>query len=71
MNLSEKKPPFTGEIRELVGDAVLVERLQELGFIRGESVTVRGRALFGEPFIVEIRGTSVALRKREAQCILL
>jgi ferrous iron transport protein A len=58
-------------ILDLQGDAVVLGRLREIGFIRGEHVRVWGRAPFGEPILVEIRGTSVALRKEEAQCVLL
>ena len=71
MDLSTQVVPYSGEIRELSGEPLLVERLRELGFIRGETVRLRGRAPFGEPLIVEIRGTSIALRLREARCIQL
>lgn len=60
-----------GEIRDLQGDPIFLARLRELGFIRGEKVRVQGRAPFGEPIIVEIRGATVALRKQEAACVLL
>jgi ferrous iron transport protein A len=58
-------------ITDLEGDAVLVSRLREMGFVRGETVEVVGRAPFGEPLLVEIRGATVALRKEEAQCVKL
>ena len=69
--LNEVPLNFEGKIVSLSGDDLLVSRLQELGFIRGEQVKVRGRAPFGEPLLVEVRGTTIALRKREAQCIQL
>ncbi|HVK61769.1 MAG TPA: FeoA domain-containing protein [Bdellovibrionales bacterium] len=65
----EDKQPFS--ISELAGDAVLVSRLREIGFNRGELVQVTGRAPFGEPLLVEIRGATVALRKEEARCVIL
>lgn len=58
-------------ILDLKGDSVIVSRLREIGFVRGEEVQVRGRALFGEPILVEIRGAIVALRKTEATCVRL
>lgn len=67
--LVEAPVKFEGTISNLVGEDLLVSRLQELGFIRGEQVKIRGRAPFGEPLLVEVRGTTIALRKREAQCI--
>jgi ferrous iron transport protein A len=58
-------------ITGLRGEKVLVARLMELGFVRGETVRFLGCAPFGEPFLVEIRGATVALRKEEAECVLL
>ena len=70
MNLSELKVPSEATIKELVGEDHIVNRLRELGFIRGEIVRVSGRAPFGEPVLVEIRGATIALRRTEAQCII-
>lgn len=58
-------------IANLSGDAVLVARLRELGFIAGAEVKVLGRAPFGDPILVEVRGATVALRKAEARCVHL
>jgi ferrous iron transport protein A len=69
MNLTDKKINFEGTIKDLVGDEIFTKRLLELGFIRGERVLLRGIAPFGEPYMIEIRGSVVALRKREAECI--
>lgn len=59
----------TKTVVSLQGDPIVVARLRELGFIRGEIVTIAGRAPFGEPILVEIRGATVALRKSEAACV--
>jgi ferrous iron transport protein A len=53
----------------LEGETLLTSRLRELGFIGGEVVTVRGRAPFGDPLLIELRGFCVALRKGEAKCV--
>jgi ferrous iron transport protein A len=60
-----------GPIVSLEGDAIVVSRLRELGFIIGETVRIAGRAPFGEPILIEIRGATVALRKSEAACVHL
>lgn len=70
-NLAEQKTNVDFAIQDLKGDPVVVGRLRELGFIRGECVRLVGRTPFGDPLLVEIRGTTVALRKGEAQCILI
>jgi ferrous iron transport protein A len=56
-------------IGDLIGDAVFVARLREIGFIRGETVRVSGRAPFGDPLLIEIRGAMIALRIKEAGCV--
>ncbi len=69
MTLAELPLQAESPITGLEGDPIVVARLRELGFIRGELVRLAGRAPFGEPLLVEIRGATVALRKREAQCV--
>lgn len=69
--LADLPPETTKTIANLSGNAVLVARLRELGFIVGADVKVVGRAPFGEPVLVEIRGSTVALRKAEARCVHL
>lgn len=44
-------------------------RLMELGFTPGQEVTVVARSLFKDPLAVSVRGTVIALRKTEAECI--
>ncbi len=67
--LSEQKFGFEYKITDLRGDAFIISRLQELGFIRGERILFKTKIIFGEPLIVEVRGTQIALRKSEADCI--
>lgn len=68
-NLSAAPFDVFVKITALIGDNVLTTRLRELGFVSGEEVRVVGRAPFGEPFLVEVRGAVIALRKNEAQCV--
>ena len=69
MSLHKMRVGFEGFIKEIAGDPVLVERLYEIGFAPGESIELQSKVLFGDPIVVSIRGTSIALRKEEAQCI--
>ncbi len=71
MTLIDLEPGSECEISSVVGDPVVVARLMELGFIQGEKVQLAGRAPFGEPLIIEIRGSTIALRKSEASCVQL
>lgn len=71
MTLAESPLDQDATITDLKGDNVVLSRLREIGFIRGEVVQVRGHAPFGDPIIVEVRGAMVALRKEEASCVKL
>ncbi len=44
-------------------------RLRELGLVPGTSVSVVRRALLGEPIEVRVRGSRLAMRKRDAEDI--
>lgn len=44
-------------------------KLLELGFTPGQLVTVIAKSPFSDPVAVCIRGTVIALRKQEAECI--
>ncbi len=71
-DLTEKPIGFTGTIIEISESAVnvsMTSRLREIGFTKGEELKIVGIAPFGEPFLIELRGAIVALRKKEAQCI--
>jgi ferrous iron transport protein A len=49
----------------------LARRLAEIGFLPGETVRVLRRVAGGEPIAVRIGGSTFALRKHEAQCIMV
>jgi len=46
--------------------------LEEIGFIAGERVTVMARGAFGgDPLVVRVGHSTFALRRAEAQCVLV
>ena len=50
--------------------AELLRRLNEIGFLPGESVRILSRGLLGgSPLAVRVGTSTFALRKSEAQCI--
>ena len=56
-----------GETREF---SDLESRLMHLGFFHGEIIKITHRApIFQEPFLVEVRGRSVALTREEAMLV--
>lgn len=57
------------KIVKIDGQAVVCERLAELGFYPNEEVEIHQQLLWNGPLIVSVRSTQVALRLSEAQCI--
>ena len=51
------------------GEALLRERIVELGFTPGAAVEVRGRAPMGDPREVKLRGGLLAIRRDEAALV--
>ncbi|MBV4465892.1 ferrous iron transport protein A [Pseudomonas sp. SWRI79] len=50
----------------------LSQRLQDIGFVPGELVTVVARALWGgDPVLIQVGGSRFALRRDEAKMILV
>jgi len=70
-SLADQAAGFSGVIRGLAGEVLVVDRLRELGFVAGHQITLKGCSPFGDPLIVEVNGTTVAIRRQEALCIQL
>jgi ferrous iron transport protein A len=58
-------------IERLDGPRQDCDRLLDLGFTPGEDVIVTHAAPLGDPLVIRVRGTLLALRKREAAWILV
>lgn len=59
------------EIADLTGDRHLTDRLRELGFHSGIMVRVLGQAPFNGPLVVQLHDSVLALRRGEAECLLI
>lgn len=75
MRLSELKKGISAMVREVQdshpGDPI-ARRLRELGFVGGEPVRVVANGPFGgDPLLVQIGYTRFALRRAEAERVLL
>lgn len=67
--LSEVPLKRTFHIERLDGPVEDCNRLLDLGITPGEEVVVTHTSPLGDPIVIRIRGTSLALRKREAAWI--
>lgn len=69
--LSNLKIDETGIISDLKAEGFQRMRLMDLGFIKNSSVKKVNVSPAGDPSAYEIKGTVIALRKDEADKILL
>ncbi len=63
-----------GESRTVVsvrGEDAVTRRLMEMGVIPGVAVRMVKSAPFGDPLEIKVRGYSLALRKNEAESVVL
>lgn len=46
-------------------------RILEVGFTPGEEIELMNRSIFNDPLAFALRGTLIAIRKNEADCIII
>lgn len=59
------------EISGFEGDALLLERLSEMGFRREKKIKFVQKLPFHGPLIVEMDQTQISLREEEVECLQL
>ena len=69
--LCDLAPGQAGRVRGLVTAGPMRRRLQELGLVEGTKVECLGRSPLGDPSAYEIRGTVIALRRRDSAGVLV
>ncbi len=69
MTLSQMKENQAGKITHIQNDTVLLRRLFDMGFVEGQDITCMNVGMFGTPIAFNVRGTKVALRKKDADLI--
>jgi len=67
--LDTLQPGESATIISIEADAKMKLHLMELGFVENSTITFLMTTPFGDPNIYALRGTSIALRKSEAQCV--
>ncbi|MFV0443247.1 MAG: ferrous iron transport protein A [Planctomycetaceae bacterium] len=60
-----------GRIASVAGDDPTSVRLLELGLLPGEDLEVIGVAPLGDPIAIRVRGTRLAIRRRDAVRVAL
>jgi ferrous iron transport protein A len=69
--LSQSPQGKPARVTALSGDEDMNRRLRELGFYEGAMVTVKSRMPFGGPLVVLVDQFALALRRVEADVVLL
>ncbi|MBO5712077.1 MAG: ferrous iron transport protein A [Acholeplasmatales bacterium] len=69
--LSELKIKEAGIVKNVACEASVKRRLSDMGLLAGVKVRVIRFAPLGDPMQIEIRGYSLALRKLEADNIIV
>ncbi len=69
MSIYDLKPGTKGFIKYLDCNEKLSKRLLALGFVEGTEVLVKNTAPLGDPIIISLRGTNLAIRKKDAKNI--
>lgn len=70
-NINKLKVGSKGMIAKVEGNSPLTKRLSALGCIPGTELQVSGQAPFGDPIVIQFRGTSMAIRRKDASAIFL
>ena len=69
MTLSQMKVNESGYIISIDNGSNFERRFSDMGLITGQKISCTNIGLFGSPIAYQIRGSKVALRKRDADRI--
>ncbi len=71
VNLAQLAPGEGGRILRVGATGKLRQRLLSMGLVVGEAVAVERVAPLGDPISIRVKGTSLALRRTEAEAIVV
>ena len=71
MTLAELEKGESRTVVSVHGENAITRRLMEMGVIPGVAVRMVKSAPFGDPLEIKVRGYSLALRRSEAESVVL
>jgi ferrous iron transport protein A len=71
MSIYDLRPGQKAYVSNIIGDEKLAKRLLALGAIEGTEILVKATAPLGDPILINFRGFDLAIRKRDAQSIVV
>ncbi len=71
MTLADLPKGESRTVLSVLGENVVTRRLMEMGLVPGVAVRMIKSAPFGDPLEINVRGYSLALRRNEAESVVL
>ena len=71
INIDSLEIGQTGTIVKVEGDSKLTKRLSALGCLPGTELALIRKAPLGDPLVINFRGFSLAIRKKDAASIFV
>jgi Fe2+ transport system protein FeoA len=71
MSVSDLKPGQHGTIRQVDAKGAIRQRLLDMGLLPEAVLRVERVAPTGDPVWISLRGSQIALRRKEAQSVLI
>ncbi|MEP7149750.1 MAG: ferrous iron transport protein A [Acidobacteriota bacterium] len=71
MTLADLPKGESRTVLSVLGKDVVTRRLMEMGLVPGVAVRMIKSAPFGDPLEINVRGYSLALRRNEAESVVL
>lgn len=68
-SLAQLKRGESAIIRSIEGQESACMKLMDLGFTPGQEIRVLSTTIMNDPMAVSLRGTIIAIRRKEAICI--
>lgn len=71
MNLRDLKVNQSANIVQIKGRGELIQRIRDMGFVRGATIKVIGKAPLYDPIAIKINNQTITLRNNEAHHIFV
>ena len=71
MSVSDLQPGQEGKVRQLNATGSIRQRLLDMGLLPNTTVRLERLAPAGDPIWISLQGSQLALRRKEAQAVLV
>ncbi len=71
MTLANLEIGAVGKVKSVIDNGAISKRLMEMGIVPGVELKVVKTAPFGDPIQIRVRGYNLAMRRNEAETIII